>query len=41
MRYENEDTLVLMNLNTKTGRVWKEGQEVTDPAARDEALDLR
>ena len=38
LRYENEDTLVLMNLNTKTGRVWKAGQEVTDPAERDEAL---
>ncbi len=38
LRFENEDTLVLMNLNTKTGRVWKEGQEVTDPAARDQAL---
>lgn len=38
LRFENEDTLVLMNLNTKTGRVWKAGLEVTDAAARDEAL---
>ena len=29
---------MLMNLNTKTGRVWTDGHEVTDPAARDEAL---
>jgi hypothetical protein len=38
LRYENDDTLVLMNLRTKAGRVWKAGQEVTDAAARDEAL---
>lgn len=38
LRFESGDTLVLMNLNTKTGRVWKNGQEVEDPAARDEAL---
>jgi len=38
LRYENEDTLVLMNLNTKLGRVWKAGEEVTDEAARAEAL---
>jgi hypothetical protein len=38
LRFENEDTLVLMNLNTKAGRVWKAGQEVTDAAARDDVL---
>lgn len=38
LRYENDGTVVLMNLNTKTGRVWKDGQEVTDPAARKQAI---
>jgi hypothetical protein len=39
LRYENEDMLVLMNLNSKTGRAWRAGHEVTDPAELDEALD--
>ena len=38
LRYENEDTLVLMNLGTKTGRVFEAGTEVTDAAALEEAL---
>lgn len=38
LRYENEDTLVLMNLNTKQGRAWKNGQEVTDPGELEETL---
>jgi hypothetical protein len=39
LRFENEDTLVLMNLNTKKGRVWEGGVPVTDAAAVAEALD--
>ena len=38
LRYENEDTLVLMNLNTKKGRAWKNGKELIDPDALEEAL---
>ena len=38
LRFENDDMLVLMNLNTKKGRVFKEGQEVTDSAVLEEAL---
>lgn len=38
LRFENKDTLVLMNVNSKQGRVFKAGQEVTDPAERDKAL---
>jgi len=38
LRYENEDTITLMNLNTRKGRVWKGGEEIEDPAALDKAL---
>lgn len=38
LRYENEDTLVLMNLHSNEGRVWKGGVEVADASARAEAL---
>jgi len=38
---ENKDTyLWLMNVDTRTGRVWKNGEEITDSAALAEALDL-
>ncbi len=38
LRFENEGSVTLLNLNTKKGRVWKSGQEVTDPAALEKAL---
>jgi hypothetical protein len=28
---EGEDVLVVMNINTKQGKAWKNGQEVADP----------
>ncbi len=31
LRYEDEDWTVLMNLHSKEGRAWRDGQEVTDP----------
>lgn len=39
LRFENEGTTVLMNINTKQGRVFENGEEVLDPTKRDEALD--
>jgi hypothetical protein len=39
LRFENGDALVLMNLVTRKGRVWKSGQEVSDPAELAKALD--
>jgi hypothetical protein len=39
LRFESEDTLVLMNLQSKEGRVWKDGVEMTDPGTRDEEVD--
>lgn len=40
VRIESEKRLVLMNLNTREGRAWDDGVEITDPAARRKALDL-
>lgn len=37
-RLEADTTLVIMNVNTKEGRVWESGKEVTDTAKRDETL---
>ena len=37
-RLEADSTLVIMNINTKQGRVWEKGTEVTDPAKRDAIL---
>lgn len=39
LRFEQGDQLVLMNLDDKSGRVWKEGQEVTDPEERERLLE--
>lgn len=37
-RLEADSTLVIMNVNTKQGRVWENGVELTDAAKRDETL---
>ncbi|HXV62155.1 MAG TPA: hypothetical protein VEK15_15755 [Vicinamibacteria bacterium] len=38
LRFENEGTIVLMNLNTKQGRAFENGEEILDDAKREEAL---
>lgn len=38
-RYQSGDLVVLMNINTKEGRAWENGTEITDPAALQEKLD--
>jgi hypothetical protein len=37
-RLEADSTLVIMNINSKQGRVWEKGVEVTDSARRAETL---
>jgi hypothetical protein len=39
VRIESEDLLVLMNLGSREGRAFFGGEEITDPAARAEALE--
>ncbi len=39
IRVESRRSLVLMNLNTKQGRAWKDGHEITEPARLQRALD--
>ena len=39
IRIESEDAVTLMNINTKEGRVWQGGEEITDATALQEALD--
>lgn len=38
-RWESDSLLVLMNIQTKDGRVWIEGDEVVDPQKKKELLD--
>lgn len=38
-RMQNDSLVVLMNVNTKRGRAWKNGREVTEAAARDALLE--
>ena len=38
LRFEQGESLTLMNVNTKEGRAWESGEEITDPTALAEAL---
>lgn len=38
IRFENGDMVVLMNLNSKEGRAWESGEEITDPDSLKKAL---
>lgn len=40
VRMQAEKRLVLMNVNTRSGRAWDDGVEITDEATRAEALEL-
>ena len=37
-RYQRDSLVVLMNVNTKEGRAWADGQEITDAEAHQETL---
>lgn len=37
-RYQRDSLVVLMNIHTKEGRAWADGQEITDAAALEERL---
>jgi hypothetical protein len=39
IRFEGRDMVVLMNLNSKKGRAWKNGEEITHPDSLEKALD--
>lgn len=39
IRIQSDDTLILMNLNTEKGRVWKSGTEITEPDSLAKLLD--
>ena len=39
IRFEGNDMLALMNLNTREGRAWKNGTEITHPDAPENAPD--
>ncbi|MFQ5627705.1 MAG: hypothetical protein ACE5I1_03015 [bacterium] len=38
IRFEGNNMVVLMNLNTKQGRAWKDGEEITHPDSLEKAL---
>ena len=40
IRFENDITIVLMNVNTGKGRAWKYGEKITDPNDLQRALDF-
>ncbi|RMF56260.1 MAG: hypothetical protein D6748_13930, partial [Calditrichaeota bacterium] len=40
LRLESGDLLILMNINTRTGKVWKEGEAITHPDSLQKYLDF-
>ena len=38
LRFQQGTTLTLMNVNSREGRIWTDGEEITDPEALAEAL---